>query len=539
MGSKSKSYQVRKRDPESAELKNMRTSIYNMLAPITGAAPMDMIVPQVGGGVSGANADAAVSRGKPSRSFANGLPQGYEMDSRGQIISGYKGGGDNEGAPIYARNADGSIATIWNYNSGGGSSSQAAIPSGGAGTKWSETNFGSDWLTNRARVANALNQYDTLSRNTQPLMNKVTGTADRIAALSGANLGIVDNINDLTTRIANTAEGNLQYSNRMADLAGKIPGLADKIAGLSDRIPGLSNRISAVGDKALTATDAAAASMQPNTQNISALAGKIRGVGDRQRQLSDEILDFTRTGNVPSAVLENLNQAVNSELNRNTGSALNDLAARGVMNSSVANRSLGGLVNSAADAYAKNYLGAYNSVLSGYGQTNNTLAGAGDTYAKAIGGYNTANDNLRSNLASQLAGYNTAGNMYNNAISGLRNAMGGYNDAIGGYNSAINGYSNVVNGRNSTINGYNTAIGGYNSMLNGVNNTVNGLNAAMGGYGKALTTNADLMKQAASMPQTLSQALMAQYAPAYQFWKDLQNSYDNREDYDTVVKQGK
>ena len=61
----------------------------------------------------------------------------------------------------------------------------------------------------------------------------------------------------------------------------------------------------------------------------------------------------------------------------------------------------------------------------------------------------------------------------------------------------------------------------------------------MSGYGKALDSNTDLMKQAVSMPQTLSQAMMSQYAPAYQFWKDLQNSYDNREDYDTVVKQGK
>lgn len=466
MGSKSKSYQVRKRDPESAELKNMRTSIYNMLAPITGAAPMDMIVPQVGGASAGSGADAAVSRGKPSQSFANGLPQGYEINNRGQIISGYKGGGDNEGAPIYARNADGSIATIWNYNSGNGTT---AIPAAGQGTNWSDTAFGSDWLANRTRAANALNQYDTLSRNTQPLMDRITGTADRIV---------------------DTANGNLPYT--------------QKIAGLSALIPGLSNKISGVGDRALEATETAAAAMKPNTQNISNLSGKIEGIGDRQGTLADEVLNFTRTGNIPDAVTENLNRSVNSELNRNTGSALNDLATRGVMNSSVANRSLGGLANSAADAYAKNYLNAYNSVLSGYGQTNSTLTGAGDTYAKAISGYKTANDDLRRGLSDQLAGFTAAGNLYGNAING--------------YNSAISGYNNVINGRNATINGYNTA---------------------MSGYGKALDSNTDLMKQAASMPQTLSQAMMSQYAPAYQFWKDLQNSYDNREDYDTVVKQGK
>lgn len=341
MGSRSSTTQVRKRDPESPELKNMRTSIYNMLAPITGAAPMDMVVPPVGGMSAGSSVDAAVSRGKPSRSSEKGLPQGYELD--------------------------------------------------GMGTKWGDTAFGSDWLANRARTADALNQYDSLSQNVQPLMGKVTGTAD-------------------------------------------------KISGLTDRMSGLS------GD-------------------MGNLAGKIEGVGDRQNDLSSEILDFTRTGNVPGAVLDNLNRAVNSELGKNTGSALNDLASRGVMNSSVANRSLGALADSAADAYAKNYLNAFNSVLSGYGQTNSTLSGAGNTYAKAIAGRN---------------------------------------DALAGLNSAVNG-----------------------------------LNSAMGGYGKALTTNADLMKQAAAMPSMLSQAMMSQYAPAYQFWKDLQSSYDNREDYDTVIKQGK
>ena len=317
MGSKSSTTQVRKRDPESAELQNMRTSIYNMLAPITGAAPMSTVVPQTGGVSAGVDADAAVSRGKPSQSFANGLPQGYTFDNRGQIVKGYKNGGDNEGAPIYMRNADGSIATVWNYNSGGGTAGQTEIPSAGHGVKWSDTNFGSDWLANRARVNSALNQYDALSRNTQPLTDKVTGTADRISSLSNANLGIVNDISNLTNRIVDTANGNLQYT--------------DKIASLSDLIPGLSNRISAVGDKALTATDAAAAAMQPNSQSISSLAGKIAGVGDRQNLLSDEVLDFTRTGNVPSAVLDNLNKAVNSELNKNTGSALNDLASRGVI----------------------------------------------------------------------------------------------------------------------------------------------------------------------------------------------------------------
>lgn len=302
MGSKSSTRQVRKRDPEPAELTSLRNNLYGMLSPI----------------ISGNYGSSGAIPGG-SGEYDLGV-----FDAAGNKV----GGGANA-----------------------------------AGGNWANTAFGSDWLKNRQRVDSALNQYDALSKNTQPLMDKVLGASEELSGVSG----------------------------------------------------------------------------------------KIEGVGDRQSGLSDEILNFTRTGSVPAAVLDNLNRAVNSELNKNTGSALNDLAARGVMNSSVANRSLGGLADSAADAYAKNYLNAFNSVLSGYGQTNSALAGTADTYAKAAGG----------------------------------------------------------------------------------------LNSALTGYGKALDTNSAMMKQAGSMPQTLTQAMMSQYEPVYQFWKDWQNSYDNREDYDTIVKQGK
>lgn len=78
--------------------------------------------------------------------------------------------------------------------------------------------------------------------------------------------------------------------------------------------------------------------------------------------LRDALTNVTTTGDLPQSVIDNLNASVNSELRKNSGSLLNDLASKGVLNSSVANRGLGALTANAADAYAKNYLSAYDTV---------------------------------------------------------------------------------------------------------------------------------------------------------------------------------
>ena len=50
------------------------------------------------------------------------------------------------------------------------------------------------------------------------------------------------------------------------------------------------------------------------------------------------------------------------------GNMLNSLAGRGVLNSSITGQGISRLGQQAADAYNKNYLTAYNTVLGGYGQ---------------------------------------------------------------------------------------------------------------------------------------------------------------------------
>ena len=175
-------------------------------------------------------------------------------------------------------------------------------------------------------------------------------------------------------------------------------------------MPGLQAFDSSAWQKAQETTNNA---LQQQNQLVSQLSGSL----GQNNDLLNEMMNVVRTGNVPTGITDKLN------------AGLNGLSNRGVLNSSITSQGVSRLGQQAADAYNKNYLNAFNSVLSGYGQ-------------------------------------------------GLQSAQG------------------------------NT-----NALLSGIN----------------------------AVGQIPSQAYEGAYAglmPAFNMWKAWQNSYDNREDYDTVVKQG-
>ena len=114
----------------------------------------------------------------------------------------------------------------------------------------------------------------------------------------------------------------------------------------------------------------------------TALMGQLTGENGqlaRNNALVDEIANIARTGTLPSTLTDAMNASVNQGLQSSMGSMLNGLANRGVLNSSVTTAGTNQLSQAAADAYNKNYLTAYQSVLSGMGsalqgQQNNTRA---------------------------------------------------------------------------------------------------------------------------------------------------------------------
>ena len=167
------------------------------------------------------------------------------------------------------------------------------------------------------------------------------------------------------------------------------------------------------------------------------LLGGLPGALDKSSGILDEMLGVMRSGTVPTALTDAANASVNKGLQSGMGSMLNNLAGRGVVNSSIASKGINGLAQNAADAMNTNYLNAFNSVLSGYG-------------------------------------------------TALKGAQGNANTLVNG-------------------------AGALNSTINTLG----------------------------QIPSQAYENATAQIMPGFNLWKAWQNSYDNREDYDTVVKQGK
>lgn len=191
---------------------------------------------------------------------------------------------------------------------------------------------------------------------------------------------------------------------------------------LYDKImPGLQNFNA---DDWNTARNTANTALQQQTQLLS----KIPETLTQNANIANEIATLARTGNLPSGLAENLNTSVNQELKSGMGTMLNNLASRGVVNSSIMSQGVNNLSQQAADAYTRNYMTAYQA-----------------------------------------------------------------------------------------------ALGGMGSALQGQQNNLSGLTTGVYALGK--------------IPEQSYEGAAAQIMPAYNMWKAMQSSYDNREDYDTIVQQ--
>ena len=187
-------------------------------------------------------------------------------------------------------------------------------------------------------------------------------------------------------------------------------------------MPGLNSFNTENWNKAQQITDNA-------LDQIGNLSGKIPGQLDKANSLVDSLSGVLQSGEIPSSITDKLNAGVTKDLQSSMGSMLNNLSKRGVLNSSITSQGTSRLGQQAADAFNKNYLNAFNSVVNGYG-------------------------------------------------------------------SAISG-----------------AQGNTSALLQSI--------SAMSG-----------------LPSAAFSGAYAGLTPAYNFWKDWQNSYDGAQQYDTVVEQG-
>lgn len=122
----------------------------------------------------------------------------------------------------------------------------------------------------------------------------------------------------------------------------------------------------------------------------------------------------------------------------------------------------------------------------------------------------SVNKGLKTGMGSMLSGLANRGVLNSSITSqGINNLAQQAADAmnanyLNAYNSVINGYGQGLQGRLSNT----------NALLSGIN--------ALG-----------------NIPNQAYSGVTAGIMPAFNMWKAWQNSYDSREDYDTVVEQGK
>lgn len=157
-------------------------------------------------------------------------------------------------------------------------------------------------------------------------------------------------------------------------------------------------------------------------------------------------------GQLPAAYQQNMENSIKSGVENSVGSMVNDLAGRGVLNSSVANNALAGINSAAANAMAEQYqnnIGVLNGL---YGQQA-SLAG----------------QNIATNAAAQEAAQQPALNLWNASL-GLNS---------GGTLGALN----AVSGQGTTTSTQSTSGGG--SFLGGLFNT--GANAAVSAWASCFT----------------------------------------------------
>lgn len=183
-------------------------------------------------------------------------------------------------------------------------------------------------------------------------------------------------------------------------------------------------------------------------------------------------------GILPSAYANNRQAALNADLRGTMGSAVNNLANRGVINSSVANKAMDDISQSAADTLAKRYAddiqleaslldrdrgqareaydvstGAADKLYGAQTGANNSIYGAQTGSNKNVYGAQTASN---SNQFAGRAG--TAGSIYDNTASGLTNIVGQQGQLasaqLSGANSWIN---NALSTNNADLLGATTA----------------------------------------------------------------------------------
>ncbi len=218
------------------------------------------------------------------------------------------------------------------------------------------------------------------------------------------------------------------------------------------------------------------------------------------------------TGQIPQPIVDALQAAMTSSVNKSVGTNLSDLASRGVINSSVTNRGMADMSKSVADSMNENYLKAFQTILGGYNDTAATGANAGKAFADSNLSIGNAYNNAMNSAIGLGDSYGKTGSM---RVSDLLGVAGGYKDYSG------------------------QATTNANSLMGAGSQRIQDWLGIAGGYGNALNSNLTEREALMNDIQKYYTNAAAPMMPAYDFLKTMQQDHWNSDKKDTIVKQGK
>lgn len=219
---------------------------------------------------------------------------------------------------------------------------------------------------------------------------------------------------------------------------------------------------------------------------------------DYSREMLGGAKNLMETGQIPQPLVDAMQAAIKGGIDKSVGANVSDLALRGVINSSVANRGLSDASNAVGDSMVRGYLDSFNSLLGGYNQSAATSADAGRAFAES-------NLSLMRDAVGLGESYGKTGSMRVGDMLGVAQGHG-------------NNANSLMNAGSQRVGDWLKIAGGYNDAL-----------------GANLQERDQLLK---AVPQYYQNA-MAPTMASYDLLKTMQQDHWNSNKKDTIVKQGK
>lgn len=193
--------------------------------------------------------------------------------------------------------------------------------------------------------------------------------------------------NTLMGQLFNDATSKTYAANgRYDDLMGQAPGLLDQARTAGD--PWYAKADGAYG-KANDLIGMAKSNLEYSSKANQFYDGYAQDMLGKSKTLLE-------TGQIPQPIMDAIQAAMNANVNSSVGSNLNNLAKRGVINSSVTNKGISDMSRAVTDSTHAGYLDAFKTMLGGYNDSAATAGTTGKNLADTYMSINSsANDTAR------------------------------------------------------------------------------------------------------------------------------------------------